>query len=104
MRSIWVALAAVALLGCDAGSYNLTIRRAGTGQGTWRIEDEGGIAVAGNADTSSGQLPAGSTIEITATPFDGSRFDGFAGDCPAGPNHITLELDSDTSCTVFFVR
>jgi hypothetical protein len=76
-----------------AREYTLTIA-AGTG---------------GTTDPAPGDYiyDEGTQVDVTATPDNGYRFDGWTGDVPAGhenDNPVSITMDSDKSITANFTR
>ncbi len=66
------------------------------------------IAVSGSGTTSpaagSHTYPAGSAVEVTATPASGAKFTGWSGGATGTSEKVTVTLDSDKSLTATFDR
>lgn len=76
-------------------SYQLTVTRIGTGQGTIQPEPAGQTC-----GDHCWQYTMNSQIALTATAQSGSVFEGWQGDCDQGQVHIV----GDKTCTALFTR
>ena len=75
---------------------NLTISKSGTGSGTV-TSNPAGINC---GSTCSATFPKDTTINLTATPAEGSVFVGWAGDCTGAGTNLVCALTMDASKNV----
>ena len=81
----------------QSGSFdNLTISISGTGSGTV-TSSPSGISC---GSTCSATFPKDTTINLTATPAEGSVFVGWAGDCTGAGTNLVCALTMDASKNV----
>ena len=80
-----------------AGSFALTVSKAGSGTGTVTSQP-GGIAC---GTTCSASYGAGTSVTLTAAPDSGSTFSGWSGDC-AGSSTCTVSLSQARAVTATF--
>ena len=74
---------------CQPPTRNLSVSTTGTGTGT---VTGAGINCGGGATDCSETVALGASVELTATPAEGSSFDGFAGGgCSTSPCNVTLD-------------
>ena len=81
-----------ACFGVNAGApadYTLTV--GVTGSGSVGLNPPGGV------------YPAGTSVELTATPLPGSSFAGWSGDLTGSINPATLVMNGDRAVTAAFV-
>jgi phage baseplate assembly protein gpV len=107
-RSSWILFALAVYLGaesgCGSGSSSSRPRgRPPAGDETVSFELE--VVVEGNGAVSpaSGSFPRGERVELTATPDEGWRFDGWSGDASGGEPRIRVVMDRDRSVVARFL-
>jgi hypothetical protein len=88
---------------CDMGAfelaqYRLMVDKAGTEQGTV-TSDPPGIDC---GSTCSCYFVENTVVTLTATPFEGSAFDGWSSDVCSGIGTCTFTMDSTKSVTAIF--
>ena len=58
----------------------------------------------GTVDPKSGSYEAGSTVEVTAFPETGYRFDHWSGSATGTTNPVSILIDGDKAVTAYFIQ
>ena len=91
--------AAFALADPELGTLNVAL----TGDGDGRVRSEpAGIDLSSGA--ASAQFERDSSVTLTATPADGSRFEGWSGACSGSGATCSLSVPESVSVTATFTR
>jgi len=82
--------------------YSLNVTKSGTGSGTVTSNPTG---ISCGSDCSE-SYPANTLVTLTATPDQGSKFGGWAGDCSSCGSNYTCQITMDTNkaCVATFMQ
>lgn len=85
-----------------SSSSLLTVVKSGAGSGTV-ISNPTGINCSSTCPTASSTFPTGTTVTLTATPAQGSRFFHWLGDCAGPSTSCNVTMDAAKNVTAAFL-